>query len=60
MGYLSGLAAMNPESSEVDVLERLNSADQAFLWMDNYCKANPLKYVGTGANALYIELKLRK
>lgn len=55
LGYLSGLAAGDSQA-KVDVLDRLNSADQAYLWMDNYCKANPLKKVSNGAVQLYIEL----
>ena len=30
------------------------------LWMDNYCKANPLKRVDDGGDDLFIELKKRQ
>lgn len=60
LGYLSGLAEGDYEIGKVDVLDRLNSADQAFLWMDNYCKSNPLKEVGEGAIDLYLELERQK
>ena len=59
LGYLSGLASMDDGKSG-DVLDRLNSAEQAYLWMDNYCKANPLNTIGKGGNALYLELQRRK
>ena len=54
-GYLSGLNAANIYPGK-DPLSKLNSAEQMSLWMDNYCRANPLKTVGEGANALYQEL----
>ena len=33
-----------------------SSPDQIYLWMDNFCLANPLKSVGDGANVLSSEL----
>ena len=59
LGYLSGLAAADT-TAKVDVLDRLNSAEQAFLWMDNYCQNNPLKKANDGAIDLYIELEKRR
>jgi hypothetical protein len=56
LGYLSGLAAGDSQA-KVDVLDRLNSADQAYFWMDNYCKANPLKNISSGAIQLYFEVE---
>jgi hypothetical protein len=58
-GYLSGLNAANLYPGK-DPLDKLNSSDQMILWMDNYCKANPLRSVGEGANALYLELARTK
>ncbi|MDM0117529.1 hypothetical protein QTI66_36050 [Variovorax sp. J22R133] len=43
-----------------DPLHNLTSADQAYLWMDNYCKANPLKGVADGAADLFIEVQQKK
>ena len=54
-GYLSGLNAANLYPGR-DPLNKLNSAEQMNLWMDNYCRANPLRTVGQGANALFQEL----
>lgn len=62
LGYLTGLNMMAADlksNPKRDHLDKLNSADQAYLWMDNYCRANPLKRVSQGATALYIELMLK-
>jgi hypothetical protein len=58
LGYLSGINAMMANDKiNYDPLKKLNSAEQAFLWMDNYCKANPLSSVVDGASDLYLELQ---
>ena len=44
------------EPSRSDALSKVSSADQIFLWMDNYCRANPLSNADTGAKVLYKEL----
>jgi hypothetical protein len=41
-------------------LGALKSADQIFLWMNNWCKANSLKKVGEGGAELFVELKMNK
>lgn len=56
VGYMSGLNAMGVMSGKIDVLEKVNSAEQLYLWMDNYCNKNPLNLVSTGANVLFLEL----
>lgn len=56
LGYLTGLNTMNFIDTKRDVLNALNSADQAFLWMDNYCKENPLKNVSEGGLDLFLEI----
>ena len=59
LGYMSGLNTLHdiedlkPESP----LKKINSANQVFLWMDNYCKTNPLKTVGDGGWVLFKELR---
>ena len=58
LGYLSGINAAEPSRS--DALSKVSSADQIFLWMDNYCRANPLSYADTGAKVLYKELMEKK
>jgi hypothetical protein len=34
----------------------VSSSDAVTLWMDNYCRANPLKFVHEGALQLVVEL----
>lgn len=62
LGYLTGfnrahtLAGQKP----LDPLDALNSAEQAYVWMDNWCRSNPLKTVEEGGLALFIELMKKK
>lgn len=62
LGYLSGINQMNNAANKkpTDPLGALKSADQIFLWMDNWCKANPLKKVGEGGAELFVELRMNK
>jgi hypothetical protein len=57
-GYVSGLnsALATPKN---DPLNKINSIEQIYLWMDNFCQKNPLKTVQDGGNALYFELQLK-
>ena len=58
LGNLSGMnAILANDKIKYDPLGKLNSAEQAFLWMDNYCRVNPLRTVSEGALELYIELQ---
>ena len=64
-GYLNGLNKMfnittNKSSQAYDPLGALSSMDQAFVWMDNWCKANPLSDVDEGAVGLFTELVSKK
>jgi hypothetical protein len=56
MGYLSGSNSKVAKHS-YDPLGKLQSADQAFVWMDNFCQKNPLETVGSGADKLFRELE---
>lgn len=64
-GYLSGLNSMYTELKEtpgiapIDPLDQLNSMDQAYVWLDNFCKANPLRALDGAARELYIELRVK-
>lgn len=60
-GYLSGLNAMYPllDQSQADPLRQVKS-DQAVMWIDNYCKANPLRTVNYAAQKLFWELVNQK
>lgn len=63
LGYLSGqnmVLHTLKNKKRGDVLRKINSAKQIFLWMDNYCRANPLNDIATGANELMVELMDRE
>jgi hypothetical protein len=51
IGYISGLAI----GTGKDVLKGTENTS-LFLWMTNYCRANPLKDIGDGGAELYFEL----
>jgi hypothetical protein len=55
LGYLSGLAA----SGGKDFLSATGNAS-IYKWMDAYCRANPLRDVSSGGNALAAELAGKK
>ena len=50
-GYLSGVAV----SLDKDLLKN-TTLDSRSLWMDNYCRSNPLSAISEGADALAKEL----
>lgn len=54
IGFVSGFSLAKGQ----DVLSDTDSAS-VFLWMDNYCRANPLNDVTTGAFQLFGELAQR-
>jgi hypothetical protein len=58
LGYMSGLNAGLSDTPN-DRLNKINSAEQIFLWMDNFCTKNPLKTVNEGGNALFRELRTK-
>ena len=62
LGYLTGINEMHQLSrlEPPDPLDAMNSADQAYVWLDNYCRQNPLERVRSGARDLYTELARRK
>ena len=51
VGYLSGLSM----GFNLEALAGAKNESLA-LWMDNYCKANPLNFVADGALKLFLEL----
>lgn len=55
LGYMSGLAS----ASFTDVLAN-TSYQSIFVWMDNYCNANPLEHVSSAGITLFFELKKQK
>ena len=62
LGFLSGMNAAHTASKnfKVDPLDQLSSGEQAYVWMDNYCKKNPLNDLSAGGIDLYIELMDRE
>lgn len=62
LGFLSGLNTLHDAAGNnpKDPLDGVSSANQAYLWMDNWCKANPLKDVADGGGQLFLELMRKK
>ncbi len=58
LGYMSGLNVMHGMANlkPENPLGKLSSANQIYLWMDNYCKRNPLKDVSSGGFELFMEM----
>ena len=54
-GFVSGL---NWDTADPDILTEMDF-DGLMAWVDNYCKANPLAKVTTGAAMLVQELRER-
>jgi hypothetical protein len=57
IGFLSGL---NQNDFYKNAFDKVSSAQQVYLWMDNYCKANPLQNVADGGEMLMFELLQKK
>lgn len=55
IGYLSGLAVY----SNKDILKDTDN-DSLYLWVDNYCRSNPLKDISDAGVDLFFELKKQK
>jgi hypothetical protein len=59
-GYLSGLSVMHAANlNKGDPLGELSSMDQAYAWMDNYCRKSPLEDFRQGGLDLFTELVLK-
>ena len=63
LGFMSGMsmgtyyfATPADRKANGDWLDKVNSADQIFIFIDNYCQKNPLKRVESAGFALYLEL----
>ena len=60
VGYLSGMNVVHvvstPENRNSNPLKELSSIDQAFVWMDDYCRKNPLDNLTFGGLSLFTEL----
>jgi len=58
LGYMSGLNAMFDilVSGSPDHLNKITSADEIFVWMDNYCARNPAGKLSNGGKELLLDL----
>jgi hypothetical protein len=63
LGFMSGMSMAThyfgtptDRKTNGDWLDKVNSAEQIFLFVDNYCQKNPLRSVESAGMALYIEL----
>ena len=55
LGFLSGSAVQTNK----DILKNTDN-ESLYLWIDNYCRANPLKSLIYGSDALFEELKKKE
>jgi len=55
LGYLSGASSWQV-ATKANIVEQVGSVEQIYLWMDNYCKANPLSFLSDGGDKLIFEL----
>ena len=62
LGFLSGMnvATDRAATPPKDTLAQLGSASQAFLWVDNHCRANPQSTVEAAGVALMAELAQKR
>ncbi len=57
VGFMSGLNVMHSlNNNKDDPLGKINSVEQIYAWMDNYCQKNPLKETDEGGVTLLLEL----
>ena len=58
LGFITGLNFADRTNS--DHISKLSSAEQIYLWVDNYCRKNPLDDLVEAGVALYVELAKKK
>jgi hypothetical protein len=56
VGFVSGLNTVGVAIGDKDWLAKVDSAEQIFLFVDNYCQKNPLKRIESAGQALMFEL----
>ena len=59
LGYISGVNAASSTPTN-DILKSIKSAEQIWLFVDKYCRDNPLLTVPNALNNLWIELTPQK
>jgi len=59
LGFMTGMSVSTYYSNPAhgDWLNKANSADQMFVFVDNYCQKNPLHKIESAAIELYFELR---
>jgi hypothetical protein len=55
-GLLTGLNIMGAAQGRKDFLSSIKSTEQLYLWLDNYCRNNPMNDLALGGLALALEL----
>jgi hypothetical protein len=56
LGYLTGMNTIHNVTSDTNPLGKVSSAEQIFIWIDNYCQKNPLKSIDDAGSSLFLEL----
>jgi hypothetical protein len=60
LGFMSGLGVMYElKDATENPMGKIKSAQQIYVWMDNFCQKNPLKTVSDGGIELLIELRTK-
>ena len=61
LGYLSGMSIAWAAEGKTPArpLKALASVEEPFIWMDNFCRANPQEALGRAAVILFFELVVR-
>ena len=56
LGFISGVNITNPPPDNSNRLSKINSVDQIFYYIDNYCRKNPENAAASGAFQYLIDL----
>ena len=59
LGYVSGLNFKHVEKGGTNALEIVNSADQMFVWMTNYCQRNPMSKLSDAGFEMFQDLLIK-
>ena len=59
LGFLSGLNFEHVKEGGGNALKAVNSADQLFVWVTNYCQKNPMSRLSDAGVLLFDELSMK-
>lgn len=59
LGFMSGLNFKHVEKNGTDAIKPINSADQIFVWMTNYCQKNPMSSLSEAGSVLFDDLLMK-